>query len=294
MPEQRRPPLRWLAIAGVLTLGAVLSVAAGDVTLRGESEPTPTEPPAALDWVVLTPGLEWGSFLPREPSAAGDSRIRVARVDPAKLEVVLFNATATEDGLPRTARDWAMREGLLAVINASMYAEDHLTSIHMMKSADHTNNGRLGRAKAVLALGPATPGLPEAQILDRECGDFDALRAGYGTLVQSIRMLGCSRENVWEPKDQQWSHAVIGQDAQGRLLLIHSRSPWSSHDFIDLLLSLPLDLVRLQYAEGGPPAQLFVQAGGATYEVVGMSRTPGDDSRRQVAIPNVIGVRARE
>lgn len=294
MAEQRPPALRWVAIAGVLALGAVLAVEAGDVSVRSEAPSDALETTLALDWVVLTPGLEWGSFLPAEPSAAGDSRIRVARVDPERLEVVLLNATSTEDGLPRTARDWALREGLLAVMNASMYAEDHLTSIHLMKTPEFTNNGRLGRDKAVLALGPTGAGLPQAQILDRECGDYDALHGAYGTLVQSIRMIGCDGENVWTPKDQQWSHAVIGQDSAGRILLIHSHSPWSSHEFIDILLALPLDLVRLQYAEGGPPAQLFVQAGGATFEVVGMSRTPGDDARRQVAIPNVIGVRVRE
>ena len=86
---------------------------------------------------------------------------------------------------------------------------------------------------------------------------------------------------------------MIGQDSQGRILLIHSRSPWSTHDFIDLLVELPLDLVRLQYAEGGAPAQLFVQAGGATFEVVGTGRIPGNDTRRPLAIPNIVGVRER-
>ncbi len=293
MSAERRPPLRWVAISVVLVLGAVLAVRSGDVELKGEAPESAAEPVGHLHWEELTPGLEYGSFLPRQPSAAGDSRIRAVRVDPERLELVLLNATATDDGLPRTAREWALREDLLAVINASMYAEDHLTSIHLMKTATHTNNGRLGRDKAVLALGPRSGGLPGAQILDRECGDYDALHAGYGTLVQSIRMLGCDGENVWQQKEQQWSHAVIGQDGDGRVLLIHSRSPWSTHDFIDILTGLPLDLVRLQYAEGGAPAQLFLRAGGVTVEVVGMSRTPGADAR-QVAIPNVIGVRARQ
>ena len=57
--------------------------------------------------------------------------------------------------------------------------------------------------------------------------------------------------------------------------------------------SILLDLVRLQYAEGGAPAQLFVQAGGATFEVVGTGRIPGKDTRRPIAIPNIIGVRER-
>jgi hypothetical protein len=293
MTSEQPPPLRWLAVAVVLVLGAGLIVIGGDVTLRTENQATSPNLAQPLGWQVLVPGLEWASFLPPEPSAFGDSRIRIARVDPAQLEVVLLSATHTEQGLPRTARDWAETEGLLAVLNASMYAEDHLTSIHLMKTAEHTNNGRLGKDKAVLVMDPKTSELPAAQILDRECGDFDALGPDYRTKVQSIRMLGCSGENVWAPRDQQWSHSVIGQDANGRLLLIHSRSPWSTHQFIDILMALPLELVRLQYAEGGPPAQLFVQAGSVVFDGVGMSRTPEDGAGRPVAIPNVIGVRTR-
>jgi len=285
--------VRWLLLAGALLGGAVLAVASGSVALLGEDPQQPVQGVATPEWVVLTAGLEWGSFLPPEPALAGDSRVRVARVDPEVLELVLLNATATEDGLPRTARDWAEREGLYAAINASMYATDHLTSIHLMRTRDHVNNRRLGRDKAVLAFDPTVPGLDAARILDRECGGYEALSEGYGTLVQSIRMLGCQGENVWAPRDERWSHAVIGQDRSGRILLIHARSPWSTHEFIDILRALPLDLVRLQYAEGGPPAQLFVQAGGTATEVVGMSRTPGDESWRAVAIPNVIGVRPR-
>lgn len=294
MAAEPRPPIRWLAVGLVMALGSAWAVIGGDIRLAGDEPPEVVATPPTLDWVTLSPGLEWGSFLAPEPSAAGDSRVRVLRVDPEQLELVLLTATQTPEGLPRTARDWATREGLLGVINASMYAEDHLTSIHLMKTATHTNNGRLGRDKAVLGLGATAPGLPAVQILDRECGDFDALGDQYPSQVQSIRMLGCAGENVWEPRDQEWSHAVIGQDSRGRMLLIHSRSPWSTHDFIDLLSGLPLDLVRLQYAEGGPPAQLFVNAAGQLHELVGMSRTPGDDSSRPVAIPNVIGVRERQ
>ena len=66
-------------------------------------------------------------------------------------------------------------------------------------------------------------------------------------------------------------------------------------DFIDALLSLPIGLKQLQYAEGGPEAQLYVKAGGVERELVGSFETGFfDDSNLEAwPVPNVIGVRAR-
>ena len=131
---------------------------------------------------------------------------------------------------------------------------------------------------------------------DRECDDLDEARKSYGTLIQSIRMISCDGRNVWSQQDRRWSHAAIGIDGSGRALLIHARSPWSTHDFIDILCSLPLDLARLQYAEGGPEAQLWVGAGGRELESFGSFETGffQDDSNAVAwPVPNVVGVRAR-
>lgn len=80
------------------------------------------------------------------------------------------------------------------------------------------------------------------------------------------------------------------------LLLIHARSPWSTHDFIDLLRELPLQLDRLQYAEGGPEAQLAVRNGEREREWVGSYETgfmESDENDVAWPIPNVVGVRKR-
>jgi hypothetical protein len=250
---------------------------------------------AATVWQTLQPGLELAELASPKPSDVGDSKVRVLRVDPARFELVLVAASAT-GAEPHTARQWADEHGLVAAINASMFRPDHRTSVALMKTRDHTNNGRLSKDRTLLAFDRLDEAVPRVSIVDRDCDDLDEARARYGTLVQSIRMLSCDGRNVWSQQDKRWSHAVIGIDTSGRPLLIHARSPWSTHDFIEILRALPLDLARLQYAEGGPEAQLWVGAGGTELEAVGSFETgffESDDNRVAWPVPNVVGVRAR-
>lgn len=261
------------------------------------AEPAPEE-----GWVALEPGLSLRVFQAPVASTHGDSRIRVVRVDPRQRRLAL--AGRFLEG-PRgdnagTARQWAQSEGLSVAINASMFRTDYRTSTHRMIGRGVVNNpdGSKEKAALVFDLGPdAPPGTAPARIVDRGCEDMEAAIAPYASVVQSIRMVSCKGTNVWGQQPKKWSHAVIGEDKEGNILLIHARSPWSTHDFVDMLLGFELGLVNLQYAEGGPEAQLYVNAGGRELEWVGSYETgfyESDDNHRAWGVPNVVGVRALE
>lgn len=247
----------------------------------------------AAAWQAFEPGLELAVFEAPRRSEAGDSRIRVLRIDPGRFELRLLNATAPGEGQRRTARDWCVRGGLSAAINASMYQEDLLTSVSLMRTRGHTNNGHLTKDRSVLAFDPREAGLPPVALIDRECDPYDSLSKRYDTLVQSIRMVSCKRANVWSRQPKAWSAAAVGLDAAGRVLFIHVRSPYSTHDLIEMLLELPIDLARAMYVEGGPEAQLFVRGGGREEEFVGSFETgflESDSNAHAWPVPNVIGV----
>jgi len=246
------------------------------------------------EWRSLRPGLEVAEFEAAEPSDIGDSRIRVVRVDPAHLQLVLASAVLG-DGTSRTARGWSQREGFLVATNPGMFRPDG-RSTGLMQIGAALVNPELSGDKAVLAFDPVDASLPPVRIIDRECDDLARLRPRYRQMVQSIRMLSCTGQNVWSAQERQWSHSVIGIDRQGRVLLIHARSPWSTHTFVELLRSLPIDLDRLQYGEGGPEAQLYLAAGDFQAEWWGSYETgfnENDDNDRAWPIPNVLGVRPR-
>jgi hypothetical protein len=232
-----------------------------------------------------------------EKAAVGDSIVRILRIDPARFEFRLLNASAPGHGERLSAREWVLSNGLTAAINAGMYQQDLLTGVSLMRTRGHVNNPRLSKDRTILAFDPLEDGLPPVQIIDRECQDFEALKGRYGTLVQNIRMISCSGKNVWSQQPSRWSTAALASDARGRILFIHVRSPYTVHDLIRNLLALPLEIRSAMYLEGGPEAQLYVRSAGREIELLGshgtLSRGTDDDSRAR-PIPNVIGIARRE
>lgn len=178
-----------------------------------------------------------------------------------------------------------------------MYQKDHLTSVSLMQTGDHINNSWFSKDKAMLAFHPVSPSLQPVQILDRDCQDLPKLRTQYQTLVQSIRMISCDGKNVWSPSKRKWSMSAIGQDKEGHVLFIHVRSAMSTHDLINHLLKLPLHLKRAMYTEGGPEAQMFIQAGEQQHHFIGnFNHHSGKGMGNTIAwpIPNVIGIQRRD
>ncbi len=263
----------------------MLAPALAAVLLCAQAPAAPAAP-----WQPLEQGLEFALFGGPPGPEEGDGKIAVVRIDPARFELRLANASAPGQGETRTARDWAYRAGASAAINASMYQEDYRTSVSLMRTREHVNQRRVSKDKAVLAFDALVSGVPAVRIVDRDCEDLADAERRYGTLVQSIRMISCDRRNVWAPSDRRFSAAAIGIDGKGRVLFIHARTPWPVHDLVKALLDLPIDLVRAMYVEGGPEAQLFARGGGREVERTGViERAPrAGDGGRAWPVPNVI------
>ena len=258
---------------------------------------SPGTPPPLPSWETLAPGLEVRRFAASVKAAVGDSTVTVVRVDPARYEFRLLSAKLLGLAEGLTAPEWAERQAVLGVINAGMFQADHLTSVGHMRDGDRINNGRWNKDNAAFAAGPLVPGLAPARILDRTCDDWPALSRQYRILVQGIRMIDCKRKNTWAQQPRKWSTACVGADGEGRVLLVHVRSAYSTHDLVDVLLALPLGLRGLMYVEGGPEASLYVKlAGRVAVSEVGSFETgffEADENRAFWPLPNVIAFAAR-
>jgi hypothetical protein len=253
-------------------------------------------PAAAPAWQVLEPGLDY-ALLDGPPSDRGDAKIAVVRIDPARFELRLLNASAPgAEGALLTARGWAYRVGASAAINASMYQEDYRTSVSLMRTRAHVNQRRVSKDKAVLAFDPLVPHAAPVRIVDRECEELADAERSYATLVQSIRMVSCDRRNVWAPSERRFSTAAIGLDGKGRVLFIHARTPWPVHELVTALLALPIDLAQAMYVEGGPEAQLFARGAGGEVERVGgfEGALRAADNVQAWPVPNVVAAVRRK
>lgn len=249
---------------------------------------------AASPWTVLEPGLDLGSF-PLEGGQSAAERIHVLRVDPARWELALL-------GLPRgdsfghTAREWARRERLVAAINAGMYQADYRTHSGYLASDGVVLSRGVNAYLSAAAFAPVDPADPPFRIFDLDVDPLERVLPRYRRVVQNLRMVKRPGENRWSPQERRWSEAALGEDREGRALLIFCGTPLPLDRLIEALLELPLGLVAAQHLEGGSQAQLFVEAGGTSLELVGgrEGAFPAPDGARAARpVPNVIGVRAR-
>ena len=248
-------------------------------------------------WQKLSEGLELGLFHSPHPSETGNSMIRVLRIEPTRYKLKLLNASASENGQPLSAKEWCRQNGLVAAINASMYQADLKASVSLMRTKSHINNPRLSKDMAILAFDRQSPDVPLVKIIDRQCEDFETWGKKYKTLIQSIRMISCRGGNVWAPQTQKWSTAAIAVDYFGRVLFIHVGSLYSTHDLINILKKLPLDIDRAMYVEGGPQAQLYINIGSHEHEFVGNYKIEIENNMNALfsrPIPNVVGISLRK
>ena len=253
---------------------------------------------AATGWHPLAEGLDHADFVAPQKSEVGDSTVTVVRIDPERYRFQLLSAKLLKLEDTLTAREWVEKHKVLGAINASMYQQDHRTSVSYMKGPEGVNHGRWTKDNAVFAADPTDPSLPAVQIIDRTCARPPDFESRYRILVQNIRMLDCRGKNTWARQPKKWSTAAVGTDEHGRVLFIHCRSPYTTHDFIEILRGLPLGLARLMYVEGGPEASLYVTVGGkAVVSKVGSFETgfrEMDDNQEFWPIPNVLAFEERK
>ena len=272
------------AVSSFLSISSILICLAA-VSSDAMSENAP--------WRKVDDGLFLGQFDPPDGTPIKDSKILILKIKPRYYSFKLL--CASELGKIRlTPREWCKKYNLIAAINAGMYQKDGLTNVGYMKNYSHLNNPRLNSVyKAVLAFNRLEVSVPEIQIIDLKCQDFETLRTKYQTFVQGIRMISCNQENVWSKQDKRWSLAVLGVDKEGSVLFILSETPYSGYDFNNVLLSLPLSIFNGTYLEGGPEASLYFSAAGMELEKAGIYGTGLNGSvvrSGAYPIPNVIGI----
>lgn len=271
-------------------------IASGEQPVATVPQPTATKTP--LTWRSLEPGLSYTSGMSFSFRGYRNIELRVIRIDPAFFSFHLYNASASpaESAELLSPRTWAKRQQMVAAINPGMYQKDFRTSTGLMKTVNHVNNPRLGRDKTLLAFDRNDRDVPEVTIIDRECDDYQQLATKYRSLIQSIRMISCEGKNVWEQKPERWSTAAIASDTAGHILFIHVRTPMTTHDLIAFLQSLPLDLEKALYAEGGYEAQLYINAGTLEEHVSGVADSivlKATQGSIDFPIPNILGVKRK-
>ncbi|MBF0537891.1 MAG: phosphodiester glycosidase family protein [Nitrospirae bacterium] len=224
---------------------------------------------------------EGDSFSPA--TVRSEPKITVVRVDPSLYSFKLLSISEY-GGEATTAKEWARRYNLILAVNAGMYQADGTTNVGFMKNFKHVNNPRLSKAyKSFFAFNPSVSYVPPVLFVDLECHNFAELRDKYNSFIQNIRMISCQQKNVWLQQSGAWGMVVLGMDKGGNVLFIFTRTPYTVHDFIDILLKLPISITNAMYLEGGKQASLYLSTKGTEIERNG-------DDKQPWPIPNIIGI----
>lgn len=249
-----------------------------------------------INWETLDVGLEYAEFKSPKKSIMGDEIINILKINPKHYQLEMVSAKETSTG-GRKAPEWAKEKGFVAVFNAGMYnLNDYATNMGYMKYKGYTNNPHLNKDNTILAFDRENESVPEVQIIDRKCQDWESLKTQYGSFTQSIRMVDCNQTNRWAQQNRIWSMVITAIDKDGNILFIFTRSPYSVHNFIDILLTAPLNIYNAMYLEGGPESSFYINHAKRKVSRMGSYETDfwyNDNNNEFWEIPNVIGVKKK-
>ena len=271
----------------MLLAAALLGLAASTVTQH------------TADWNLIAPGIELRWLVAKSPRPIGDSKIAVVRIDPTTWQLDLVGRSRTGDPSGQTAREWANGHDLAVAINAGMFEFNYKTHVGYMECRGHVNSSAVNDYQSVAAFDPGNPeNQPPFRIfdLDEPGITMQTIRQSYASLVQNLRLIKRPGTNRWRQQHKKWSEAALGEDKDGRILFVFSRSPFTMHDLNAELLSAEIGLVALQHLEGGPEAQLYLSVDDIELEIFGSYETSfREDEENATAwpIPNVLGIRRR-
>lgn len=249
-------------------------------------------------WLSISDGLSMIELDAPKKSILGDSKITVIKIDPKYFDFNLL--TATEHGIPLTAKEWADTFQMNIVFNASMYElTKPLISRAFLKNFNHHNNSEVNpNYNAMIAMNPLdTNKHNECAILDLKCEPWDNVKTNYHCYAQGMRMIDCNGGPMdWNKKKQSCSMLVAAVDPYNNFYLIFSRSPYTHNEMITFMQKMPYELSNAIYLEGGPETSIYMKFGDLEIKKVGsyVSQTyPNDDNLDFWRLPNVIGLKKK-
>ncbi len=217
-----------------------------------------------------------------------DGIIHILKINPEKIKPEVFISKEL-NVKPMTAEEWCKKFNLNIAINLGMYHKDYSTHVGYLKNKNSINNPNFNQYKSALLINPIYTKLPYSFIADLDNPDERKMIEKYKTVVQNLRLIKGNKINVWKNTSDKWPEAAIGTDKSGNLLLLFAKTPMSMIEFNDIILSLPIDIIKAIHTDGGPPSSLSVH-----YKDFNIDLSGNIISNNQEAIPNILGFRIKE
>jgi uncharacterized protein YigE (DUF2233 family) len=244
----------------------------------------------APHWHELMPGVEFATLRGEPYCKSGSSVIALLRLDPVRVRLRALHYLREPERQPLAISEWMRRTGALAVFNAGQYYPD-LSYMGLFVSGGEVVSRRMhpGFRAALVAepVGRDTLHARRARVLDLARDPLDADRPGWREVAQSFMLFDRDGSPRVRQSDQVAGRTVVGEDAEGRIVVVTSEGGYTLWDFARLLRGARLGLVNAMSMDGGREAQLVVDAGGMHYSSYGRQTNP---SPTPVPLPAVVAV----
>lgn len=276
---------------GLVSVLAV--IVAGIVLTRGAD---------GVEWQSLRPGLEFAVIRGEPYCRRGSADIGVLRVDPDRFRFAVHHFSERAGDRPPGVVEWQKRTRSLAVFNAGQYYPDpDMTYMGLLIS-----NGKVVSSKphpefkAALVAEPTREArrrggrLARARVLDLQTEGLDADAPGWGEVAQSFMLFDRAGDIRVRKSDRVANRTLVGQDGQGRLLVITSEGGYTLWEMAQLLRSGALDMTHAMSMDGGSESKMVVKDEDFAWASFGpWDGEDGGGARADVPLPTVIGVYPR-
>lgn len=272
----------------VMLLGAVV---AAIVLTRGGG---------GVEWRHLRPGLEFAVIRGEPYCRRGSADIGVLRVDPERFRFAVHHYGEQSEQRPPDIVEWQKRTHGIAVFNAGQYYPDMTYMGLLVSNGEVISSKRHPEFEAALVAEPKRTTrrrgarVARARVLDLKDEPLDDEAPGWDEVAQSFMLLDRRGEVRVRKSDRIANRTLVGEDRQGRLVIVTTEGGYTLWELAQLIRSGPLELAHAMCMDGGAEAKLLIKHEDFVWASFGPWN--GDDdggARADVPLPAVIGIYPR-
>lgn len=281
-------------MSGRYSVGLVMllaAIVAGIVLTRGA---------AGVEWEALRPGLEFTVVRGEPYCRRGSADIGVLRIDTERFRLAVHHYSEHADERPLGIVEWQRRTRGVAVFNAGQYYPDMSYMGLLISNGSVVSGTPHPEFKAALVAEPTQSQrrrgthARRARVLDLETDELRSQEPPWEEVAQSFMLFDRHGTVRVRKSDRVANRTVVGEDAQGRLLVITTEGGYTLWELAQLLQAGHLDLKHAMCMDGGAEAKLVIKMERFAWASFGPWDGRDDGGvRADVPLPAVVAVYPR-